>query len=209
MSENPAFALHRYDRRVLRVLGVIAVLITVWLLIDGVVHGIRALAPGETSLVLLTRHEVPHDREASTADGAAIVSAGFDTASVVASGLSGQSRGLLAVGAFATALTAAVVGGAIAWFLLLLAARRPFHRSLYLTALAAGFALVIGTLLSNGIGGFGRMHAATELQPLTDEVFLVGFQFDPLPTVVGFAVLAVAFVFRAGTRLQRDTEGLV
>ena len=37
----------------------------------------------------------------------------------------------------------------------------------------------------------------------------VGFLFEPLPIVVGFGVLALAYVFRTGERLQRDTEGLV
>ena len=57
--------------------------------------------------------------------------------------------------------------------------------------------------------GFGQMQAATELNPAFDDQLIVGFSFDPLPWLVGFGVMALAVVFQAGTRLQRDTEGLV
>ena len=48
---------------------------------------------------------------------------------------------------------------------------------------------------------------ATELNETTPHAFVVGFSFDWTPILVGFAVMALGFVFRAGARLQRDTEG--
>ena len=87
---------------------------------------------------------------------------------------------------------------------------KPFARSLQALALAAGATLALGSLLGLALAGFGRMNAALALNRALDEDrFLVGFSFDPLPVVLGFAIMALAFVFRAGHRLQRDTEGLV
>ena len=107
------------------------------------------------------------------------------------------------------ALTAALTVSAIVYFFLLLLWKRPFHRSLIVATQLAGGALLIGSILSVGLGGLGRMMAASELNPIAENVFVVGFDFDPTWLLAGLAVLALSFIFRYGTRLQRDTEGLV
>lgn len=106
----------------------------------------------------------------------------------------------------------AAVDGAIARFLFLFAAQRPFQRSLFVTTLSCGIALILGPIIATGLRGLGLMQSAFELNPLAHDVFLAGFTIDATAAVIpgiGFVVLALAYVFRAGERMQRDTEGLV
>lgn len=145
----------------------------------------------------------------ATDAGPTVWSATYESAWVVASGLSEGARWLLGAGAAIGGLTAAVAAGSLALFFLLLTWRRPFHRALVVATLTAGTTLLIGSILSAGLGGLGRMMAADELNPVVDGVLLIGFSFDPGPPLAGLAVMALSFVFRYGVRLQRDTAGLV
>ncbi len=165
------------------------------------------IATGGGGVSLLTQADLPHDD--AIAGAAGIVSATFDSAWVIASGLSDGARALLALGAVAGALTTALTVGAVVLFLLLLLWRRPFHRALIVATQVAGSALLIGGMLAAGLGGLGRMMAADELNPIADDVFVIGFAFDPAWMLVGVGVLALSFVFSYGTKLQRETELLV
>ena len=165
------------------------------------------LVSGEASLSLLTAAGIPHT--AAPGSGPAIVSGTFESSWVIASGLSAGASWLLGLGIAFGGLTAAVTAGAVVYFLLLLMWKRPFHRSLIVATQIAGSALLVGSLLSGGLGGLGRMMTATELNPSADDVFIVGFAFDPAVLLAGVAVLALSFVFSYGTKLTRDTEGLV
>lgn len=164
------------------------------------------IAGGSATISLLTEAEVPRT---SGADGATLASATFDSARIVAEGLSGSTRALLALGAAFGALTTLLTVSAVVLFFLLLMWRRPFHRALITATQVAGAALLIGGILSAGLGGLGRMMAADELNPAAGGVFVIGFSFDPAWMLVGLGVLALSVVFTYGTRLQRDTEGLV
>src|SRR5690606_14273161 len=97
---------------------------------------------------------------------------------------------------------------AVAYFCWSLLRARPFRRSVTVTALVAGMALLFGGLLSQAATGFGTMQAALDIDP-THSVFDVGFWFDPAPLFGGFAIMALGIAFQLGERLQRDTEGLV
>jgi len=163
-------------------------------------------AAGSGAVSLLTEADVP--RSGATG-GPTIVSATFESARVVASGLSSQARLLLVLGAAFGALTTVLTVSAVVLFLLLLLWRRPFHRALILATQVAGSALLLGGLLSAGLGGLGRMMAADELNPSAGDVFIVGFPFDPVGVLAGLGILSLSVVFTYGTRLQRDTEGLV
>jgi hypothetical protein len=155
---------------------------------------------------LLTVADVPHG---GARDGVEILSASYQTARVSASGLSGGAVALLVAGSTCAALTLALTVGAVVFFVLLLMWRRPFHRALVVATLTAGSALLIGSVLAGGLGGLGRMMAATELNPLVGDAFLVGFSFDPAPVLAGVGILALSFVFDRGSRMQRDVDGLV
>lgn len=210
MTTTSPGGIHRTDRITIGVLGVIVAAITVatffWI-IAGAIQTITAL--GETSVQLLINGEVPNS---GTPGGPGIVSATYSTADVVATGLSDGTRWLLGGAAITIALTVAAVGGGVAWFLLMFGAKRVFQRSLFTTTLIAGFALLLGPILAVGLNGLAHMQAAFELNPLVDDAFIPGFTIDGLGFVVpvlGFVVLTLAFVFRAGERMQRDTEGLI
>ncbi len=163
------------------------------------------LSTGETPVTLLTQTAVPHEPSGTVS----ILSADYTTASVVATGLSDGTRALVAIGSGFEALTAAVSIGAVVYFLLLLMWRRPFHRSLVAATLLAGFALTSGSILAIGLGGLGRMQAASELNPAAHDVFEIASMFDLTPVLVGIGALTLSFVFQRGGQLQRDTEGLV
>ena len=202
----------RADRIALLVLAFIA---AAGSLVGALVHfalGTTRLAPGETHVEVLTSMELPHAGTPGAGDEPGIISAGFDTARIVATGLSDATRLVLGAGTIITALTILVVGGAIAWLLALAASGKPFRRSLRVSTRAAGTALTFGPLLALGLTGLGQMWAADELRHLADDVLVPGFSVPLLAfaiPVVGLAVLALSYVFDVGERLQRDTEGLV
>jgi len=132
----------------------------------------------------------------------------FPTADLLVVGLDDGTRTLLALGEGLSALVAAVVSLGVAWLFVSLARGRPFDRRLHLLALVSGATLALGSLLGQGLTGLGKMSAATALNG-DDRLFVAGFDFDPVPVMIGFAILALAFVFRAGSRLERETDGLV
>lgn len=164
------------------------------------------IATGDGGFSLLT------DAAVATAPGdagAAIVSARYESAWVIARDLSSGARTLLTLGTAAGALTTLLTVGAVMLFFFLLLWRRPFHRALVVATRVAGVSLLIGGILSAGLAGLGRMMATDELNPAAGDVFVAGSAFDPVWALVGLGVLALSVVFSYGIRLQRDTEGLV
>ncbi|WP_431796199.1 hypothetical protein [Microbacterium enclense] len=203
--ENPSWVSARMERGTV-VLFAAAGLVMGFALALPAIRAAVDIAGGSATISLLTEADVPRT---SSSDGAVITSATFDSARVVAEGLSGHARTLLTFGAAFSALTTLLTVSAVVLFFLLLMWRRPFHRALITATQVAGSALLIGGILSAGLGGLGRMMAADELNPAAGDVFVIGFSFDPVWMLVGIGVLALSVVFTYGTRLQRDTEGLV
>lgn len=204
---TPAEISRGMERGILILFMAASAVIGLLLLLPPIRQLVHLASSGETVVSLLTTENVGHG--GATDAGAAIVSGTFDSAMVVATGLDDATRWLLALGVVFGALTAAVTAGAVVYFLFLLMWKRPFHRSLIVTTQIAGSALLIGSILSGGLGGLGRMMAASELNPTADDVFIVGFAFEPNVLLAGLAVLALSFVFSYGTKLQHDTRGLV
>ncbi|MDQ1130205.1 hypothetical protein [Microbacterium sp. SORGH_AS_0888] len=194
----------RMERGILILFAAAGLVLGLALALPGIRQAI-GLATGESGISLLTDAAVP----LGIGGGASLTAATFDTAWVVPTGLSASARSLLVLGALSGALTTLLTVGAVVLFLLLLMWRRPFHRAVIVATQVAGCALLLGSMLSSGLGGLGRMMAADELNPVAGDVFVVGFRFDPAWTLAGLAVLALSVVFSYGTRLQRDTEGLV
>ena len=199
----------RVDRVVLLIFSGVAAAVGVATLIMGALR-IRlyasAIVEGGTPVALLTHSPIP----GTPTDGdPQIVFGTFPTADLLVNGLSDGTRSLLAIGEGFGVVVAVVVSGAIGWLLFAISRGRPFAQPLYALTLVAGATLSLGSVLGQGLSGFGKMNAAVELNAVTDDLFLIGFAFDPAPLVIGFAIMALAFVFRTGTRLQRDTEGLV
>lgn len=201
--------LHRADRVVVRGLAALTLVTTTATVVSLTVSAFSAIVAEAVSVTLLL--DEPIDVDAGTS-GAAVVSGSVTAVDVVATGLSGPVRGLLAAADIAQALTVGAVGFAIGWMLWKLALSQPFARSLSRTCFVAGAALTFGPLLVAGFAGIAAMQTAFELAPARGELFVPGFTVEPgqfaLP-VIGLAVLGLGLVFRRGAQLQRDTEGLV
>ncbi|WP_203581885.1 hypothetical protein [Microbacterium hibisci] len=103
---------------------------------------------------------------------------------------------------------------AIAWWLgVSLIRARPFRASMP-TAIGVVACLVIaGGLFGQFAGAWGRAmlveHLAATDEAVTDVFWIFLLQLDLAPIGWGFALALVAGAFQIGSRLQRDTEGLV
>jgi hypothetical protein len=184
------------DAAAFRVMAVIALLLGAVTLYFGISRAVDALSWRLASVDL----DLVHPKD--------VAGASVDTVTFTTRSLGDAAAGLLASGFILGAVVFATVAVAIALFLWRLAQGSPFHRSLFATTLLAGAAMSIGGLLSAFLVGFGTMQVAFDLDPDGD-TFVPGFELDPGVMAIGAVVLALAFAFRAGTRLQRETEGLV
>lgn len=164
----------------------------------GTAH-IVALARGDAQVSLLVDGALPGTDVAATVSTADVASASLDSA----------SRALLIAGTAVEVVTGTIITVAVIALLLRIAAGQPFHRSLFKLGVIAGFALLVGGIAGTALRGLGQMQAAMSLNGDADGPFTPGFVFDPGMWWLAFVVLALAMVFRIGTRLQRDTEGLV
>jgi hypothetical protein len=185
------------DRVAFGVIAALAALIGVVTVIDGIGRTI-ALAAGDGPVELLARGDLP---------GAA--AAQITSATVTSGALTGLSTGLLVAGSAVSLVVAAAVYTAIVLFLVMTARSTPFHRFLYPVTLAAGLSMTLGGIIAAALTGFGMMEGAFSLGAAPDGPFEVAFTLEPGPWAFGFVVLVIAFVLRAGHRLERDTEGLV
>jgi hypothetical protein len=199
----------RADRIILTVVAVAAAAIGAVTLIAGALRirlYVAATVEGGSPVSLLANAPVPG---VPTDADTRIVFGAYPTADLRVTGLSQTTRLLLAIGEGVGVLVAAIVSAVIAWALIAISRGRPFARPLWKLSVIAGATLSIGSLLGQGLAGFGSMNAAVELNAVSDELFGVGFALDLAPIAIGFVIMALAFVFRAGAHLQRETEGLV
>ncbi|MEO8528987.1 MAG: hypothetical protein ABI435_07905 [Pseudolysinimonas sp.] len=199
----------RSERVVLAVLSIGAAVLGLVSLIAGILRLRLYLVnatDGATPLELLT--DAPLDGIPSAGEPSIVVG-GYSSAHLLVRGLTTGTRALLASGELISIVVAVVVSAAIAVLLLFLARGRAFARPLVAVAQISGATLAVGSLLGQGLTGLGMMSAADELNPLHHDLFTVGFVFDPAPIFIGLVIMGLAFVFRSGSRLQRETEGLV
>ncbi|GMA28579.1 hypothetical protein [Arenivirga flava] len=160
------------------------------------------------------RLEVDHALPGGVGGGTAtLIEGAYDSAAVTASGLSAGVVTLLTIARAFELLTTAAVAWSVAWLAWKLLRGRPFAASVANALATAGASLLIGGLLSQGLGGFGAWVAIEELlgdvSPEADPFFPLVMAFDPAPLGFGLATLLIAIAFERGRRLQQDTEGLV
>lgn len=186
------------DRAVMRIVAGVTAAVTVASLGFGAART-AALVDGSAVVPVIATGTVPGSG----------VPAEIATAEVSAAAIGETARALLVASTLIEVITGAVVAVAIIAVLLRVASGDPFHRSLVRVGIVAGFALLIGGLLGPGLRGLGQLYASSSLNGDGDGPFPAAFTFDPGPVGLAFVVLALAMVFRAGTRLQRETEGLV
>ncbi|KAF2415146.1 hypothetical protein B1729_01290 [Microbacterium sp. B35-04] len=102
----------------------------------------------------------------------------------------------------------------VAWWLgVSLMRARPFRRAMSTAIGVVAVLVVVGGVLSQVLGAFGRALLVDDLAATSPEVVDVFGTFimelDLAPVGWGFALALVAGAFEIGTRLQRETEGLV
>lgn len=199
----------RTERGILAVVGAGALLIGGATLIFGASELIIDAVSGVTHLHL----EVDQPLPGGIGGDAILVDGAYDGAVVAAEGLSGGVVTLLTVGRAFGLLTTVALAWSVAWLAWKLLRGQPFAASVGNALATAGGALLIGGLLSQGLGGFGSWVAIEELlgdvSPEADPFFPLVMPIDPAPLGFGLAMLLIAIAFERGRRLQHDTEGLV
>ena len=138
-----------------------------------------------------------------------VVWAEYSQNQLVTQGLDGWGRALLAIGIAISTLMVVTTAAASAFFLRRLAAGEPFNRRFSRLAYFVGRVLALGGIVAGAATGIGSLDHRGRTQRDDAERIRrrLHLRLDPGPR--GFAVMALGFVFRAGARLQRDTEGLV
>jgi hypothetical protein len=196
------------SRGVLWVFFVLALAAGLFSLVFGAVGTIASLADGTTPLSLALDQPLP---AAADRGSASIVSGSYDSASVVVGGLDSGTVVLAMVARIAGILTQAAIAASVALIAWRLLRGRAFRRSLSLTVTFSGAILLVGGLLSGGVGMLADWMAADQLNggvsrggfwPLIGTV-------DGTPLGIGVCLLLVGLAFEYGERLQRETEGLV
>lgn len=156
---------------------------------------------------------------------ATVVSGGFLEAEVVVEGLSTGTRLLWASGQALEALVPGAIGALVAVVCFQLLRGAPFAPAVARAALITALVVLVGGIAEQILTGLGGSLASNEVLQLTSaEATGMPDGWDistalpqpasgwtvtlwPIGAALGFAALAA--VFRYGSRLQRDTEGLV
>lgn len=87
---------------------------------------------------------------------------------------------------------------------------RPFERRIVRQVAIAGIALLVLGTATQLVGWWAANAVINEFGENNNAwVYLRELDFNPLTIAVGLTLLLAALAFRVGTRLQRDTEGLV
>ncbi|MBC7589994.1 MAG: hypothetical protein H7226_02975 [Salinibacterium sp.] len=169
---------------------------------------IASLTSGTTPLTLALDHGLP---AAADRGSASIVSGGYDSASVVVSGLDSGTVALATIARVAGVLTQAAIAASVALLAWRLLRGRAFRRSLSLIVAISGAMLLIGGLLSGGLGLLAAWMTADQLNgsSTVDGFWPIIGTVDGTPLGIGVCLLLVGLAFEYGERLQRDTEGLV
>lgn len=153
-----------------------------------------------------------HDVAAPDLSGNGIESAAWSAATIGVDAGAGAGWLLL----FETALPALATIGvcAVAWWLgVSLIRARPFRRSMSWSLGAAAVLVILGGVLGQACGAFGRAIVVEELAAAPAAAHEAFWPFllelDLAPVGWGFALALIAGAFQIGQRMQRDTEGLV
>lgn len=156
---------------------------------------------------------------------ASVASGGFTDASLMVEGMSEASRALWGVGQFLIALMPTVIAAMIAVACFQLLAGRAFAPAVARFALLTGVVVAVAGTLGEVLSDLGASMVSRELFTVAAAQWsdMAGIE-DPFawwpspalevdiplwPIAVGVAFAALAAIFRYGSALQRDTEGLV
>lgn len=170
---------------------------------------------------------VPSKVTFSSGPAATIVSGGVDRATLTLTGLSMPTRVLLVGGALALAAVSIVIAVALARIASAALHGEPFVPAAARSVTIAALAIALGGTLSAVLQQWGEWQAGQDALMVTawsargvsgpvtladlgwpDPAYF-NLQISFLPLLLGLGLLAIAAVFRAGERLQRETDGLV
>lgn len=142
-----------------------------------------------------------------------IRSADYSQADVAFTTLSAGARWMLLLeGALPALATIGVC--AVAWWLgVSLIRGRAFRKTMSTTTGIAACLVTAGGLFGQLCGAIGRAmivdHLASDDPSIYDTIPAFSIDLDLAPLGWGFALALIAMAFAAGTRMQKDTEGLV
>lgn len=156
---------------------------------------------------------------------ASVASGGFTEASLMVDGMSTTARVLWGVGQFLIATAPTVIAAMIAVACFQLLAGRAFAPAVARFALLTGIIVAVAGTAGEILSDLGGSMVSRELLTVTAARYpdIPGIE-DPFawwpssaldidiplwPIAVGLAFAALAAIFRYGSGLQRDTEGLV
>ncbi|WP_394771598.1 hypothetical protein [Lacisediminihabitans sp.] len=187
---------------------VLAVLAGLFTLVFGLGAVVTSLAAGTTAQTLVVDRPLPAGADRGTAT---LISGTYDSASVVVSGLDSGTVVLATIARVAGVLTQAAFAASVALIAWRLLRGRAFRRSLGLTVALTGALLLIGGLVSGGLGMLAAWMTADQLNgsATTGGFWPILGVVDGTPLGIGACLMLVGLAFGYGERLQLDTEGLV
>ena len=119
---------------------------------------------------------------------------------------------VMGLGHIITDLSAAAVSYIVYRLLRRIRDGNPFVESASRLLVAAGIIIAVGITLGDLLTQLGQIGIGTVAYLAAHGYFEAGggnFTFNFMPILFGLLMLVVAFVFRQGTTLKRETEGLV
>ncbi len=185
---------------------VLAVIVGLASLIGGSIAVGQQLADGHTQLTLVADKPLP---AAQTHAGALFLQGLYATASVSVHGLSAGVVALATAAAIATVLIQVSLSALIALLAWRLLRGGLFRRSIARAISAAGLVVATGGMISQAGTGLAAGAAASELNGGGNGFWPLAGRFDPTLVVFGIVLLLVGLAFEYGTRLQKDSDGLV
>ena len=197
-----------WDKLALQLILVGVSIYALVVLISGTVMIITTLASGDRQVSLAVDGALP-DR-ASTGS-ATLLDGHYESAWVSVTGLTPMTNGLLTAGLIVNVVAHVLVAASFVYLAFRLLRRRPFMKSLTWLFVTAGAALLIGSLISQALTGFGSWLVAGELgsTPGTDDFWIMAISVDLVPIGFGVALMLVGSAFEYAQKLSRETEGLV
>jgi len=197
------------SRGIVWVIFGIAALVFVGTLALSIWGVIGNLSSGTIGLTLSTTQTLPAEADQGPA---ALLSGEFDTATIVVGGLDAGTFAIALISKIALALTQLAIAASVVLLCWSLVKARPFRRSLSITVTISGAIVLIGGVLSAGLGVLASWMVADQLND--PDAGLDGFWpilagVDPTFIAIGVALMLAGLAFEYGDKLQRDTDGLV
>ena len=208
-TENPAsIAWGKWDKLSLQLILVGVSAYAVFVLIFSTVLAVQSFVSGDRLLSLPVDESLPPEADTGTAT---LLDGRYESARVYVTDLTPFTTAMLDIAFIVGVLTQLAVAASFVYLAFRLLRRRPFMKSLTWAFLVAGAALLIGSLVSQALAGFGGWLVAAELgsSPAGTDFWFWSFSIDPAPLGFGFALMLVGSAFEYAQKLSRETEGLV